>query len=369
MRIGIDARLFFQTGVGTYIRNLIRNLEKNAPDNYQFYIYVLEEESSLIKFNNPCFIKRPVSYRWHTAVEQLGFLSVLYKDKLDLMHFTYFSYPVLYGKPFVATIHDITPLKFITGKASTKNPLLYKIKHILFKLVLKRQVEKARTIITPTETVKNELIKQYGVQFSSKIIALHEGINEELLGIKENQQLRQKFQLPFFIYVGNFYPHKNVENLVKAFSGISNNYKLLLIGPKDYFSARIKDLVRKLKLNYKIYFYHNYSLPDLAFFYKNALALVNPSFSEGFGLPLVEAVYFNCPVIASDIDVFKELLGDLYIKFNPNDPMDMRNKIKNFINNRPKPNYNKLSKRFSFKEMSDKTFNIYKNLLTVHHVQ
>src|SRR3989338_4221188 len=127
-RIGIDARLYFQTGVGVYLRNFIHYLQNFTPKDVEFYIYVLERDASQIDFKNSLFIKREVQTLWHTLDEQTLFYSVLQKDKLDLMHFTYFSYPVLYNRPFIATVHDITPLNHKTGRASTLSPWLYELK-------------------------------------------------------------------------------------------------------------------------------------------------------------------------------------------------------------------------------------------------
>ena len=119
-KIGIDARLYSQTGVGTYLKNLIYYLDKKGPKDILFYIYLMPDDYNDLSFKNKNIIKRKVNYRWHTIGEQIGFAIKLYYDKLDLMHFTYFSYPIIYLKKFVATVHDATPLLFKTGKASTK---------------------------------------------------------------------------------------------------------------------------------------------------------------------------------------------------------------------------------------------------------
>ena len=73
IKIGIDARLYFQTGVGVYIRNLLHNLEKIAPQNVQFNVYVMESDAENITFENPQFILRPTAHRWHSFSEQIGF--------------------------------------------------------------------------------------------------------------------------------------------------------------------------------------------------------------------------------------------------------------------------------------------------------
>lgn len=361
-KIGIDARLYSQTGIGTYLKNLIYFLEKKDLKNKLVYIYLLPEDYKTLTFKNKNILKRKVSERWHTIGEQLGFAAKLYQDNLDLMHFTYFSYPIFYFRKFVATVHDITPLLFKTGKASTKNRFIYDLKHLLFRLILRCQIVRADRIITPTLTVKSQLEKIYGKRISNKISSIYEGVNYQIINSKENKQLAKKFS-NFFIYVGNFYPHKNVKSLIRAFSKVDTSSKLLLIGPNDFFSKRILRCIDTSKLSDKVILIKDPQLSDLVFFYTNAQALIHPSLSEGFGLPLIEAAYFNCPIIGSDIKVFKELLGNNYLSFDPNNVEDISAKIKTFIDKKPKYSYRDIMDKYSFKTMTDKTLKIYKEVL------
>ncbi len=356
-KIGIDARLYFQTGVGVYLRNLLYYLQKSNA-NFIFFVYVLKDDSSKINFKNKNFIKREVTSRWHTLSEQISFLRDIKKDDLDLIHFTYFGYPAFYKRKFIATIHDLTPVVFKTGKASTRNQLIFNLKHLVFeKIILSSQIKNSFTIITPTNSVKKQIVGHYGDKYQRKITPIYEGVNYELLKAQENSQLEKKFN-NFFLYVGNFYPHKNCENLIQAFSHIKENVNLVLVGPNDFFAAKVKDLVKKLNQEKRIFFHHNPKIEDFVFFYKGARALVHPSLSEGFGLPLVESIYFNLPIIASNIEVFQEILGDKYLKFDPNNIENIKNKIENFLNNRPKIIYEN-----SFERMTKETLEIYKKSL------
>ena len=361
-KIGIDARLYSQTGVGTYLKNLIYYLEKKELKNEFFYIYLLPSDYNSVSFTNKNIIKRKVNFRWHSLGEQLGFPIKLYQDQLDLMHFTYFSYPIFYLKKFVATVHDVTPLLFKTGKASTKNQLIYKIKHLFFRIILWCQINRAVKIITPTETVKNQLENIYGKKISEKIIPIYEGVNYQIKNVVENSILDKKYH-DFFIYVGNFYPHKNVEKLIEAYTKVKTQNKLLLIGPNDFFKNRLFQSINRLKQENRILFVNGLKTEDIIFFYKNAKALIHPSLSEGFGLPLIEAAYFNCPIIASEIEVFKELLGKNYLSFNPNCVEDITDKINKFIKNKPKFDCKNLINKYSFEKMTGKTIKIYKNIL------
>lgn len=365
MKIGIDARLYFKTGVGVYVRNLLYYLNKIYTGDNKFYIYLLERDISQVNFQNKNFILRKADFLWHSLTEQIAFLNLLNQDRLNLVHFTYFSFPVFYQKKFIATVHDITPYFFKTGKASTKSRLIYNIKHQVFKFVLKSQIKNASLIITPTKTVKNQIISEFGNVFYDKIVTIYEGVNYEMIKSEENSLLGKRFSDKFFIYVGNFYPHKNLERLIKAFSKISDqSYKLLLIGPKDYFIGRLLNYIRTLKQDRRILFYNTQSVKDLIFFYKNAQALIHPSLSEGFGLPIVEAAYFNLPIIGSNMAVFKEILDDQYLSFNPYNIDDMIEKINDFIEKKPKFSYKNILKRYSFRTMAEQTLKYYEDQLS-----
>ena len=100
------------------------------------------------------------------------------------------------------------------------------------------------------------------------------------------------------------------------------------------------------------------------FFYQNALALIHPSLSEGFGLPIIEAVYFGCPIIASNISVFQELLKGKYVAFNAKDIENITAQIKYFIQHKPIFDYKNIIKNFSFETMAKKTFDLYRQALT-----
>jgi glycosyltransferase involved in cell wall biosynthesis len=326
----------------------------------QFYVFILDKDYENIYFQSENFIKVKASYQWHSFAEQINFAALLYKYDLDLMHFTYFGHPILYKRKFISTIHDSILLQYKTGKASTKNRLIYELKHRAFQLTIHNQVRNSAAIITPSKTVKHDLIRYYGEQYSDKIYPIYEGVDYELQIAHENKELYKQFTKPFFLYVGNFYPHKNVERLIEAFSQLDEDVRLILRGPNDFFSKNIHQLIKELGIEKKVIFYHRYSHEDMAFFYKHAMALVHPSFSEGFGLPLVEAMYFHCPIIASNISVFKELLGNNYVSFNPENVTELSAKLRE-VKTRKEYDYDKKISEYSFEQMSKKTLEIYRN--------
>src|SRR3989344_2259174 len=369
-RIGIDCRLIDETGVGVYIQNLLTFLPYNTPDIDWFFFSSskgAEKISKIVPKDGGTI--HITSVRWHSVSEQTLFLKIVLDCNLDLMHFTYFSFPILYPRPFVITIHDLTTLSFKTGQATTLNPLLYELKHVGYKLVLKTAMVRASSIITPSNAVKNEIIDRFGTSLKDKITITHEGVDKNLLNSPSDDSLKKKYSTPFLVRLGNFYPHKNIEKLISAFSPIHTDVKLILAGPNDFFASRMQELADAVLNKDSILFHFNPTAQQRVFFYKNALALIQPSLTEGFGLPIIEAQYFKCPVISSKIPVFEELLGDSYsYYFNPHDTDSMQKTITTFLGSHKKSIISdsvdeNLVKKFSFKRMAGETFAVYSSIL------
>ncbi len=147
----------------------------------------------------------------------------------------------------------------------------------------------------------------------------------------------------FFLYVGNAYPHKNVELLIRAAE--KANKKIIFVGREDYFYKRHGIKPRTV------------SDTELTTLYKEATALVFPSLMEGFGLPVLEALRAGCPVIASDIPVFHELFGDAITYFDPYSVNDLVTKLQN-PPAKPK-NIEKILQKFSWRKMAEETLAVY----------
>lgn len=171
MKIGIDARLWDQTGVGRYIQQLVANLAEIDKKNQ--YILFLTKEHRDLPLPGPTWEKRLVDIRWHSLKEQILLPYILWKEHLDLVHFPYFSLPIFYPGKFVITIHDLILDHFGTGQASTLPLFLYKIKRLGYKLVTWVAIRRAAKIITVSETTKQEIVNHYKVD-PEKVVVTYE---------------------------------------------------------------------------------------------------------------------------------------------------------------------------------------------------
>lgn len=348
MKIAIDARLWHEGGVGRYIRNLVHYL---LPlDQSHEYTLILPPH---IKANVDCRVIYSTT-RWHSLAEQTQFLRELKRGHYDLVHFPYFSHPFLYNRPFVITIHDLTILNFATGKATTRGYGLYLLKRLGYRAVLNHALNQSQQIIVPSQFVKNDLLKRFEIP-EAKISVTYEGVGYELLDLKIKTVAAKR---NYLLYIGNFYPHKNVEFLLKAFRKNQNqDLCLYLCGPNDFFARRLKELVSQLELADRVKFFHDAGESTLVALYKAAQALVLPSVAEGFGLAVVEAAYFGCPLLLADIPVFREIAPPSATFFNPNNEPDLLRKI-SLTQRKPMPDQ-QYFRRFSFAAMAKHTLAIY----------
>jgi glycosyltransferase involved in cell wall biosynthesis len=367
MKIGIDARLWNETGVGRYIRNLVIQLGKLDTKN-TYVLFVRKEDYSQIKAITPQSWKLvSVSIQWHSLKEQFSFLPVLYKEQLDLMHFPYFSLPVLYGRPFVVTIHDLIIHSFATGKASTLPLPLYKMKHFAYKRVIEQATKRAEKVIVPLNAVKKEIEETLHLS-AEKVAVTYEGFD----GMITNSNDLKSTDLPvkehaYFLYVGNSYPHKNVEKLLEGFLQFQKNpeyadYSLVLVGKEDYFSKRIKRNVKHVR---------NVSDSELGYLYNHAIALVSASLMEGFGLPCLEAAACECLVAVSDIPSFREVCGENALYFSPSSSESIASIFPKILSLHPEKKKafisggKKKAQTFSWMKMTQETIKIYESCISV----
>ncbi len=372
MVIGIDARLWSQTGVGRYIRNLVLNLHKiDFKNNYVLFVKSNDYENARKLITNSKWQIVKTDINWHSVSEQIRFASILEKAKLDLVHFPYFSVPIFYNRPFVVTMHDLIINHFPTGKASTLAFPIYKIKLFAYKVIIKKAAQKAKKIITVSNATKEEVLDHLGVD-KDKVTVIYNGVDEGISN--EEQNTKYKLQnAKYFLYVGNAYPHKNLERLLLAFSEFlkeTKNVKLVLVGREDYFYKKLKDKLKNMSLKNSIIFYQEINDKELVNLYKNALALVMPSLMEGFGLPVVEAMANGCPVLASEIPSLKEVGKEAVVYFDPKNVEDMAKALGLMINDEGlrsemiKKGYEQV-KIFSWEKSARETLKVYESCFSL----
>jgi len=329
MKIGIDAR-FFGTknkGLGRYTQKWVEELEK-TDDKNEYFIFLKKENFSGYNPKNKNFKKILADYKWYGLAEQIYFPLKIKSLKIDLMHFPHFNVPIFTPSKYVVTIHDLIPFYFPSRAATQLNPILYKIKYLGYKLVIRRALKKSRKIIAVSNFTKNDILKNFPKIKADKITVIYEGSDfyQNIKSENANDRVND-----YILYIGNAYPHKNLQTLIDAFKMATQKFKnlnLLIVGINDYFFKKIK---KENEKETKIIFIDNPPDQQLADIYKNALIYIAPSMYEGFGLPAIEAMSFKIPVVASDIEVFHEILKDAALFFNPKNPDALKKAIEKIL--------------------------------------
>lgn len=359
MRIGIDARMINESGIGRYTRNLLQNLQKIDKKN-EYIVFLLGEsfESLVFKRN---FSKARADFRWYTVSEQLKFPNLLSRYELDLVHFPHFNVPILYRGKFVLTIHDLIHQHFQMRKASSLDPFKYKIKTLGYSLVFNSAVKRAVTIFTPTNFVKEQLISECGLDYG-KIVVTPEAVEEKIIRLA-GRKSKKIIDGDYLFYVGNVHPHKNMDKVIEAFEVLKIKHpalKLVLSGKNNYFWERLKSRHQTPDIIYTGYVTDE----QLVALYKGAQVFVMPSLEEGFGIPVLEAMACDCPVVASDIGAIREVGESGAVYFNPMNTDDIAEKIDQIISDeklkeRLKNEGKKRVGKFSWERMAKQTMEVY----------
>lgn len=383
--IGIDARFYgpIGKGLGRYTQEIVDNIVKLDQTNH--YVIFLNRHN-FDEFTTTDWRVRKVlaNARWYSLAEQITFPIRIWRAKLDLMHFPHFNVPLVCPVKFVVTIHDLILTKFPTVKATTRWPIIYWFKNLGYRLVVWSAIKRAKKIITVSKFTKADLVKEFHAQ-AKKVYVTYEGVanlakgNDTLFSSKlDAKKTLQDYHLvaPFLLYVGNAYPHKNLQRLLKNFQAIQKtqpNLRLVMVGKEDYFYNQLKNYAVSLGLwsnDEELTDSHPLVFPGyvpdikLEVLYRQALAYVFPSLYEGFGLPPLEAMAKDCAVVSSDRASLPEILGKAALYFDPENDVDMIAKISQIIvDENLRARLKKLGqqqiKRYNWWECTRATYNLY----------
>ncbi len=382
-RIGIDARFYGprQKGLGRYVEKLVKNLEKIDHHN-QYIIFLKKDNWHEYEPSRSNFKKVLADCHWYTLKEQFFMPMKMWRENLDLIHFPHFNVPLFCFRPFVITIHDLILKRFPTRRASLTGFLRYWIKNKGYQIIINRAVKRAEKIIAVCCYTKQDVISHFASQKinPNKIKVVYEGVPSilRMRGRKSQTEKRrlsflEKYHIerPYLLYVGNAYPHKNLERLVFSFNELlkeKESLSLVLVGEEDYFYRCLKKKVEPdLLRRHQIIFTDFVSDRELAILYRCAELYVFPSLFEGFGLPPLEAMAYGLPVASSNASCLPEILGPAAAYFNPEEISDIKEKIKMALENEKcrrelvQEGFKRI-KLYSWQKMAEEIKNIYESV-------
>ncbi len=317
MRIGIDARKLHDFGIGTYIRNLLRELAQMDHDT-EYVILSRPDDDAAVRALGENF--RPVSETAgnYSFGEQIAIPRALKREKVDLFHAPHYVLPPLVPCPSVVTIHDCIHLMF-PQYLPNRWALAYARTSI--SLAAKRSTR----VLTVSESSKRDIQRFVDIE-PGKIDVIYNSYDPRF-GIEPDEEtvhrVRERYQLQseFVLYAGNVKPHKNLERLIEAFDIVRgrglDHLKLVLIGDDISKYTALRRAVHKHQLHNYVRFLGYLPEETLAVMYRLAGVFVFPSLYEGFGLPPLEAMASGTPVVTSNVSSLPEVAGDAAMLVDP----------------------------------------------------
>ncbi len=356
-------------GLGRYVEQLVKELLQYDQKNRYLLFLKNSQQATGIHAHN--IDVRITDTHWYTFKEQWVMPRLIDREGLDLVHFPHWNVPLRLQTPFVVTIHDLILLEEPrSAKATTRHPFIYEAKYQAYHVTLAHALKKSRAIIAVSHYTKSSILKHFPSLPEEKIHVIYEGLTN-LAQILTNETSKKSDALsPYFLYVGNAYPHKNLETLIEAFSLFHQrhpNIHLTLAGRDDLFYQRLKQKVAQQQMGPKaIRFVLNPSDQDLARLYQGATLYLFPSRCEGFGLPPLEAMSLGVPVLASNRSSLPEILGEAAAYFDPEHATDMTQAMEKLFGDSElqaqlrQKGYEQI-KRYSWSNMAKQTLQIYQS--------
>lgn len=357
LMIYIDASRYSNTG------------RKTGVENYSYYLIneLVKQHGENITLISPRKIELDVKQivipfpRLWTLI-RLSW-EIFKSKKIDNLFVPSHVLPLIYPKKSTITIHDVV-FKY--------SPESYGIfSRIYLDWATKFAVKNAKRIITPSEATKQDLIKFYGAD-SNKISVIPLGFTPTKAEIMDEEEILGKFSLKpkkYFLFIGRIEYKKNTDTLIKAFGEFAQDnedIQLVLAGFPGHGGEKIiKDIPAELK--HRITFTGYIGETEKAVLLKNTLSFIFPSRFEGFGIPLLEAMDANVPIIASDIPSSKEVAGESALFFEKEDAQALAKLMKQIADN-PDSNkelistYSRQLEKYSWEKCAEEVYRLITNV-------
>lgn len=327
LKLHIDGRMLYSSGIGRCLREIIKELlsiDRNIRitlygnfDDYSRYKREYSVSDDVIIFSED---KSPI----YSIKEQIAGSLITLKDKSnDVFYYPHYNLPFIVNKNSVFTIHDFTQFKFpqYFGEKKVK----------IAKIILNNAVRKAKKIIVVSKSTLQDF-NDYFPGYKNKVEVIYNGVSDKfkVLDNKTRKNFSEKNKLgKYILFIGNNKPHKNISGLIDAFIEVKkdfDDYRLLIISKNFKLESKQVDRVKD-----SVIILDEISDDELVYYYNCAHMLVMPSFYEGFGLPVLEAMACGCPVVASDLSSLPELGGDAAVYINPYDVNNIAASMKELI--------------------------------------
>lgn len=321
-RLTIDARKLKHSGIGRYIRNLLPGL---LPQLNVARIDLLGNETDLQPYRDldPRVSVVPSDAGPHSLAEQrLAWSPAL--RRTNLLWVPHYNVPLPYRGRLVVTIHDLAPIDLPEALQSTA-------KRAIARLWLGHAARRASAILTPSNFSRTRILEVLAP--TAPVYTTPLAVDPDWPQLADAPPAHQQHS-PYFLFVGNIKPNKNLTTLLSALQLLTDHpeVQLLIVGKQEGFHTA-DNLGRTLadSLGSRVSFVGAVNDSELISLYRGAAAFVMPSLYEGFGLPVLEAMRYGCPVIASATTSLPEVAGNAALLFDPRDPAALAEQLREVL--------------------------------------
>ncbi|MEN0006409.1 MAG: glycosyltransferase family 1 protein [Bacteroidota bacterium] len=319
IHIGFDAKRLFNnfTGLGNYSRTLVRDLGNYFPENaYFLYTPKLRQNEETHFFqNSPMYqVTLPPRFTLKAYWRSKGVIPQLQKHQLTIYHGLSHEIPFgiqKTGIKTVVTIHDLI-FKYYPKQYGWIDRKIYDYK-------FRYACEQADRIVAISESTKKDIVKLYDID-KSKIDVVYQSCHERFRQEKSRKTIEEvlrKYNLPseYLFYVGSIVERKNLLTIIEAMEKLPKNFDipLVVVGNGGAYKRKVQEYISQKGMEARVYFIQP-SFDDLPALYQNAALFLYPSKYEGFGIPIIEALFSKTPVITSNTSSLPEAAGkDAYL--------------------------------------------------------
>jgi glycosyltransferase involved in cell wall biosynthesis len=319
LKIAIDVRKWMDSGIGTYVRNLVRHLARLDHET-TYFLFCNEADEPTLRDLAANFVPVVDGSARYGLREHVSIPLKLRRLGAGLLHSPHYVRPLFCTVPSVVTIHDCIHLLFpqyLPGRMAFRYA----------RFMMGSAVRRSALVFTVSEASRADILRFYPWADPGKVQVVPNAIDAELLrdpGTEEMERVRERYQLGgrFVLFAGNVKPHKNLERLIRAFArvraqGGHEDLRLVLIGDDVSRYGSLRRTVEEAGLRQDVRFFGFVPHGTLAALYRMAAVFAFPSLYEGFGLPPLEAMACGTPVVTSRISSLPEVVGDGALLVDP----------------------------------------------------
>lgn len=375
MRIGFDGKRAVQnfTGLGNYSRYIADILCRFYPEN-EYILYApkkrdnkrldaLTEKYRQLRLVYPATpFRKKFSSLWRIS----GITRQLEDEEVDIFHGLSNELPLNIRKSHIksiVTIHDLIFLRY---------PQYYHfIDRKIYTYKFRKACENADKIIAISECTKRDIIQYFHIP-NDKIEVVYQGCDpvfEQSVGNEKKEEVRSKYHLPtrYILNVGSIEERKNALLIAQALQQLPQDIHLVIVGRRTPYTEKIERFANENGLTSRVHILHNVPFEDLPAIYQSAEVFAYPSYFEGFGIPIIEALHSGIPVVAATGSCLEEAGGPDSMYVNPDSADEASRAFEEILSNPEKKKLmiekgKEFVKRFAEKKQANQIMDIYNSI-------